>query len=425
MKASKCPFKFRLFALLFVFGMTPNFLLYAVDNPAYPVNTTLSSQTLVANILNQQLAKASFNALSELAKSNQDYAESWLGGELVMNLNHESDLIIDNSGIRNWQLGLSVPVQMPAKRQALSHVASSYQGLIPAKQNILDWQASGLLRQLVWDLVEAQEKLNLAKSALEQSQLLGEKINQKVLAGESPQIDALLIQKQVLERENEINLRRSQLQQLRGKYQLWTQAKALPFDYVEEAISASPSQSPNKSHPKLLYLQQQMQLLKAEYGLQQKSRLSNPVLSFGAKRERDQSNRDHRLFLEVSIPIQAAPSFSVEKAKKVQEIALLETQIAQLKLQLQNQIEQALQQLDTAKSAINVYEQQLALSKQALAMSEQAYQLGEENIQSLLVVQKQYLDSKGEYALAKIKLGKAIASLNQAMGQQLGAKQDE
>ena len=374
---------------------------------------------LLDKIIEHQPEQQINQGLQEMHSSNQQYSDSWIAGDVNLVVHHENDTLTDNNDYKNWQVGVEFPVWLSSQKQAQKAITRSYGEQYSAHQLYLRWLASEQLRKLVWNYRTAEIEVDAARSALQKSQSLLNKVKMKVKAGESPKIDQLLAQKAVLKQQNNLVQKRSALTIAQNHFKRWTQTKNLPQNILEQPLSPLPLDQ----HPKIIQLASALQTSRAMMEKTKAGKRDNPKVFLGAQNDKDRTSENNSLILEVSIPLGVNPGFSPRLAEKKRNVYEQQAVLDKARIQLEQAIFQAQQQLASAQQSIHLAKEQYDISVKALSMSEHAYQLGETNIQNILLVQQQTAEAKREYRLAEARSGQAIANLNQITGHILGAQQ--
>jgi len=373
---------------------------------------------LLANILLKQPEQKLLQGFKDIQNAQYSLSQNWLGGDVDVIVNHENDALTDNEKVKNWQLGVEFPIALSRQRQAEQLVGTAYNQYISSQQNYLKWLASAKLRDLLWQYKISQIQTSAAQNALLKSRALHLKVSKKVKAGESPEIDLLLANKEIFKHQKEFVDQQTLLEIAKNNFQVWTQTNQLPENIIESTIENSHLDQ----HPEILKLRSQLEINQSELIKVKSYSKESPRIFLGAKNDHDSNTNNTALVFQLSVPLGINPSNDVHIAKQNQSIYEQQAKIERAKIELQQTIYQAKQELSSAYFAIRFSEKQFRIAQKALNMSETAYQLGESNIQNLLLVQQQTLNAKLEFELAKARQGHAIAIFNQVSGNILGAQ---
>lgn len=388
-------------------------------NPAISYAVSADFVKLLDNIIQMQPEQQITKGLQELHSTNQSFSNSWTAGDVDLIVHHENDTLTGDEDYQNWQVGVEFPVWLPSQKNAQKLVASSYGQEVSAQQIFLRWLASDTLRKLAWSYQSARVEVAAARSALEKSRSLEQKVKLKVDAGESPELDLLLARKVVLKQQHQLVLKQSAMSIAQNQFRKWTQVSQLPEDIQERPKALLPLEQ----HPKIVRLMSTLQISQAQLQKMKSFKQESPRLFFGAQNDKDKNTENTSLMFEVSIPLGVNPGYSPKLAEEKRNVYEKQAVLDKAKIQLEQDVFKARQILASSKQGIHFSKHQYELSKKALKMSEQAYQLGETNIQNLLLVQQQTAEAKLNYQLAQALSGQATANLNQISGHILGAKQ--
>jgi outer membrane protein, heavy metal efflux system len=384
--------------------------------PVSAIAASTNFVQLLDKVIEHQAEQQITQGFKEILTANQSVSKSWIASDIDLIVHHENDVITDNNNNQNWQLGAEFSLWLPSQKEAQRKITSSYQQQLSTQQTYLRWLASNTIREMVWNYKKAIIEAEATQSALDKSQKLKQKIEQKVNAGESPQIDLLLANKAILSQQNQVVQKQSDLTIIQNHFFLITKTNQFP-ENIKESINNSIDL---ELHPKIIKLKSDLQIEESSLQQIKSFRRESPKLFLGAQNDKDKSNSNTSLIFEVSIPLGVNARHSTKVAQQRSSIYGKQAVLDKTRVKLKHLIYKAQQTLASAKLSIHFTKQQYELSQKAMLMSEQAYQLGETNIQNLLLVQQQTLDAKLGYELARAQLGQAIANFNQISGHTLG-----
>ncbi len=394
-------------------GLSLSVLTLGFSVNAQAVSTTYVE--LLQQVEQQQPEQLTVAGVQALQSANQSLADSWLAGDITLKIQHENDAMTGDQDIQNWAVGAEFPVWYPGQLDALEGVSSSYQQQVSAQSGYLTWLASSKLRMLAWDYKKATIELNLAQSALLQSQSLQEKVQKKVALGESTQLDLLLSQKAVLKQQTLVSQKHGLVNLAQRQFKVWTQSEELPMDISETLLKAKPLDE----HPQLRWLQSFYQISEAQLVQQKSMKQAGPTFYLGSQNDKDRVVDNTSLVFSVSIPLGVNPGNAVAVASQQQDMLLQKAKLAQAKLELQQAIIAAQQAVETNQQQALLVQQQSALDQEALVLAEKSYQYGASTLQDLLLVQQQALASQLNLKLTNADLGQSIAHYNQVVGYSL------
>jgi cobalt-zinc-cadmium efflux system outer membrane protein len=370
---------------------------------------------LLETVSQQQPEQLTAAGLQSLQTANQSLANSWLAGDVSLKVHHENDAMTGNEEIQNWAVGAEFPVWYPSQLQALEGLSSSYQQQVSSQSAYLTWLASSTLRSLAWTYKKATIELGLAQSTLQQSVSLQEKVQKKLTAGESSQLDLLLSKKAVLKQQALVSQKQGQVKLAKSQFKIWTQSEKLPADISESQLKAKPLDE----HPQMRWLQSFYQVSEAQLIQQKSLKQAGPTFYLGTQNDKDRVMDNTSLVLSVSIPLGLNPSNAVAVASQQQEMLSQQAKLARAKLELMQAISAAEQAIDTNQQQSLLVKQQSALDQKALRLAEKSYQYGASTLQDLLRIQQQASASQLNLELTYANLGQSIANYNQVVGYSL------
>jgi len=367
---------------------------------------------LLQNVLQKQPEQLSLSGYDEVERSANNASNSWFAGNTNLVVAHENDAMTGNLDKQKWHVGAEFPLWLPGQADSQAQLAKGYTELKNDQVHYLTWQASGQVRDLVWQYKEAQVQVDMAQKSVAQANTLYTLISKLVKFGEKPKIDALMAQKLLLNAQSHLYSMRSKLGSVKQRYQLWTGSLELPVPLTESALPFDIN-----AQPELKKLNAELAVLRAELQNLKATQKDNPVLSVGGFQEEDKSmSSNTSLFAQISYPIGSNPSKKIETAKQNNVVLAKEAQVKRFQIELQNKLYSSEQAVTLSTKKLSISSQDMQLAQQTLQLAQQAYKAGESNIQTLVNAQQQYLTSELQQALTEIEVAKAIANRNQIAG---------
>mgnify|MGYP005843080451 CR=1 FL=1 len=378
-----------------------------------PASWALTYGDLLPKVIDHFPQKQQGLAFQSLANSNQKFADSWIAGDVEINLRHENANLIGNQSDQSWELGASFPIWKSGQTDSLGQLGQTYQTLTELSQQTLKLSASGKLRQLVWAYKKAQIQLKFAQQNLQQTESLVDFIAQKVNAGESPKFDLLMAQKTMMQFQQTVSQQKTTFAIANQNLIRWTGQNQLPTPLAEMLVEN------NAAHPQSDFNRLLVAVEKAKLNWVKSQKSNNPSVFVGARSEtsNEAASPDMQyLMAEITLPLGLDPGAQTRTAEQNQQLSAAQIRQANVKQQLELSLLEAKQTLTSAKQVEQLAQQQLTLSKEAMLLAETAYKQGETTIQELLLAKTQFFDDQLNSKLAKLNQLEAIANLNQAQG---------
>jgi outer membrane protein TolC len=308
-----------------------------------------------------------------------------------------------------------MPLWLPGQKQAYQTLSDKIIAELPAYQAELKWQASGAVREQIWQVKLAEAALAQATEVWLTAQQLEKDVKARVEAGDLPTTEALLASSNTLEALSQRTQAASQLSKVLQTYQLVTGLDSLPTD-VDESLTTQVSIS--ASHPRLAVQDQLIRRLQAEMGLANYASAINPSLSVGVRRERGDNSESFNHSLGVGITIALDDKRYGQKAIAEASATLTEAQVVRQQLEKHLQ-----QQLLNHKASLAASQAQLALAREQdittqryYQLQKKAFELGELNLVELLRSQTLANQSRGRKQQLEVEIAQKTADLNQALG---------
>lgn len=391
-----------------------SFLVFAADAPIdYSDTITLGSVTeQVYQRLPGKLAEGKF---SEMQQANDVMGNALFAEPATASINHFNDAIGSGDGFQEWEGSVDMPLWLPGQKQAQQALSDKIIAQLPAYQQYLRLQASGEVRDLIWQVKLAEVRLEQARLAWETAKKLEQDVASRVKAGDLAENERLLASSNTLQAHSQMAAAESALAQQLKTYTLLTGLDTLPVN-VSEALSDQAQVM--SSHPALLMQDQMIDRLRAEMDLARYEGSVNPSVSLGLRRERgdDSESFNHSLGIGLSIPLDN---------KRYSQLAIAETSAALADAQVRRQeVERELnKQFLASRESLMATQRQLELAiqqdlttRQYYDLQKRAFDLGEINLIDLLRSQALANESRSRKRELEVLIEQKKALINQALG---------
>jgi outer membrane protein TolC len=342
-------------------------------------------------------------------------AGSLFAKDPVITLDHYNDGIGSGDGAREWEAAVRAPIWLPGQRAARRALAEAALDQAEALMQSRRWQVAGEVRERLWAVVIARARVEHEERALADARRLEEAVERRVAAGESPRSELLLARRETLLQETALLAARSARDTAEADWRYYTGLAGIPSDYRETEATG---RNVDETHPGLALHIAAAERAAAAREQARSDRRDNPVVSLGARRERDDRgdpwNDAIALGIEVPIglPSQSAPAIAAA------EYAMTEAQVARLEAlrTLEEEVRRAEAQLKHTRAALATVRRAGEIAAESLRLAQVAFDVGEEDLFKLLEVRKRALEA--EWAVRRLELaeGQDLARYNQALG---------
>ena len=274
---------------------------------------------------------------------------------------------------------------------------------------------AGTVRELIWDYALAENSVESASSALEMAQRTESDMQRRVKLGELSRSDLLLAQQQTLLREEELSAAKAELNHALARYEVIAGSRRMPGQWREQKASI---EEITDTHPALYTLAMDVERARSEVLLLRKERGEPVTVGVTGYRARAETGGDYNdsLQLNVGIPFGPKSYRDVKLAELQQKVADAQATLVTKHRQLMADLHEAEHAIHRIEEALSIADKSRRLSEEQLRMAQIAFKVGESNLFALLLVQNKSVQSRRQYRESRIKLQRAIARYNQAVG---------
>ena len=375
----------------------------------------LSLASLTEKVYQRLPGKAGEAKYEQLRQANDAVTNTLFAAPAIANLSHYNDAIGSSDGFQEWEGGVDLPLWLPGQKQKQQAVSDKIAAELPAYQQQLRLQASGEVRQLLWQVKLAEVQLEQATIAWQTAQKLEQDVEHRVKAGDLPRTEGLLASSNTLETLSKKADAAALLKQQLNVYALITGETALPSVVVEEVAQTVDWK---QTHPRLLLQDQVIARLQAEMGVAQFDAAVNPNLAVGVRRERGDFDEsfNNSLGLGISFAFDDSRFSQPAIAKAGAELADAQVERQALLRELDTRFLTRKQQLASTQEQLALVSKQDATTQQYYQLQKRAFDLGELNLIDLLRSQMLANTSQSRKRELEVQIKQQKAALNQALG---------
>ena len=417
-------FQKSLTLLCFIIGMGITHISSAETiQPEQSSELTLSS--LMQYVYERHPALHNELAQQQQINANTDLANATFVDVKTINLNHYNDIIDNNDGLQEWEGSVDMPLWLPGQKQQQLNLSDKMSAEVTAYKNQIKLNASAKVRELVWNVILANNANMQAHQVWQTAQDLEHDVDIRVQAGDLAGTERLLASTNVLEMHSQYLLAESELEHTLSNYRYITGNNMLPTIYEERLPKDGGYTHQHHSlavidqhHPSLMLLEQQINTLRTRQDLAYFDGAVNPSLSVGLRRER--GGRGESFNNNISVGISFALDNDVYRrpavANAAKELADVEIARQQLERELNITLFSQLHALETKQQQLVLISKQNKATQQYYSLKQRAFELGEIDLVSLLQSQALANDAYNRKSTLEIDIQYTIAKVNQALG---------
>ncbi|MDD2738210.1 MAG: TolC family protein [Methylomonas lenta] len=380
------------------------------------IDPALSLAQLLEQTLEKYPDRLISQALMQQADAWQERGDSWLAGSTAVALNYSDDRIANDVGSREVSANLEFTIWMWGQRAAAQEVAKTSHDSASKQFAIVKLEVARLLRDALWNIALAENRLQQAQINLDISEQLLGKVQRRVELGDLPRADLLLAESDHLQNKSLLTQAEAEVMHSRKSYASLTQTTRIPANYQEQQ---STIQTIQPSHPLLEAINAVLEEKQAgiEWSKTTDS-INQPKVFIGANSSRAQRGAEDMQSTSVGvlIPFGHSTYDAPEVARAHLELNQALAQSEHLHRLLEKNLHEAEHQLEVNRAELTIARQMRDIAEQHLKMMEVSFEAGEINLLDLLKIQARSLEAIRNAKEQEVKLQRNIALYNQAVG---------
>jgi outer membrane protein TolC len=340
----------------------------------------------------------------------------WLAGGAKVYMNYKDDFAGTKTGAYEVDAGVTVPLWNWGQRSAgqeLAHYSELQRG---AKERLIYLEVAGLLRNALWRIKMAQQKLLFAQAQFNFSEKLLATVKRRVDLGDLAKTDLLLVQSDMLQRKILLIQAEAETMHPRKAYFYLTQSELMP-EHIEEKQSVL-----NKityKHPALAMINALILAKKSEMQWIKSAGSGQSTFSIGGNTERDAIGEGtvSSITFGLSVPFGGASYAIADVAAVNSEYVEIEVAKAHLHRKLLLQLHETKHELETEQATFELAKKMEVNAQKYIKMASLSFAVGDINLMDYLKIQVRAQSAINQLAESKIKLQRNIALYNQAVGE--------
>jgi outer membrane protein TolC len=358
--------------------------------------------------------------LAEL-EAQRRAGSTYLSGAPTLNVSHQNDAAGSGNGLREWEVGLELPLWWPGQRQAMQTLGDSLAMEMETWEAALRLTVAGKVRELAWETALQENLTTLAEQEWDTALTLEKDVRRRVEAGELARGDLLLAQDETLRKQADYLDAETRLARAVESYRLFTGLDKLPAQFEETApktVIGELAEARWAGHPLLREAQAAIDCAQAELQLAKQERGATPQLSVNARRERadrDSADQDS-VGLSLRLPLGASYYHGPRIAAALRALADAYSTRDRLLRELQLAAKEAEQAWQTARDTLRLAEEQKRLAEENLRLAQIAFKAGESEFIHLQRVQTLAFSADRAVLARRLQLKSALARYRQALG---------
>jgi outer membrane protein TolC len=376
----------------------------------------LSLRQVVDTTFERYPNNALISAFQEEVTALDQRSSSWIAGFPMLYLQYIDDALITDYGVSEIQSGYQMPLWMWGQREASQKVADQARKSAEKYIHALKHEIAGLVRDTLWSLRLAENRLELARQIYDVAEKLTAVVQRRVELGDLARADVLLAESDQLEKKTILVQAEAELMHARKAYQNLTRMDRAPrrFDEPQSALK-----NLDERHPSMAAANASVERAQAEVEFTRLSKQGNqPSVLLGTDSTSVDTQRTYGTGtnLVVQVPIGGddwnAPQVAQSNLLLNEKIAQRET----LWRQLEKALHEAQHNLEVDRVALTIAERRKSIAETQLDMSRIAFEAGEIALIDYLKIRSSAYAAIQDHAQRLILVQKDTAVYNQVVG---------
>lgn len=334
-----------------------------------------------------------------------------------LELSHRTDRLNANTGVRETEFGVAVPVWLPGQRAARQSVASTQTELAELMRHRSRLDIAGAVREQLWEVVQLRSETGALVAQVAALSSLSTDVGRRVRAGDLAHTDALAAQSELLFAQSALTTAEARLQTAVAQWQALTGFLVLPSTTDADIESSEGRLSEN--NPVLRLAVMQVDAARRKLDLASATRRGTPEVVARVRQDvgGHGASSVNSIGVAVRIPFATADRNEPLIATALSEFEVAQARERQLRVQLDVASQAALVAANAAESMLKNERTRAQLLRERANLVQASFHAGETSLPELLRASSAASQAEMNLGRQQAQLGLARARLQQAYGQ--------
>lgn len=350
------------------------------------------------------------------AEADRAVAGNFWAAPPSLELSHRDDRLQGNTGKRETEVGVAMPLWLPGQRAARAGTADAAVAQAQAAELVARLRLAGELREAAWQLAALHSEVAEAETQARALKQLADDVERRVRAGDLARADALTAQAELLAASARQWDLRQRLQAAGARWTLLTGLPTAPGLVAAAAIDgAAEARAP---HPELQLARQSTELARKRVELLRHSRRDAPELSVGLRQDmpgRGEASQGS-LVVGLRLPLGTDDRNRPLEAAALAELDVAETHEQRLRERLDSDMAAARHAQQSAEAQLEAEGARASLLRERATLIDKSFRVGETPLPELLRALAAAAQADSAVARQTAALGLARARLQQTFG---------
>ena len=339
-----------------------------------------------------------------------------------LEISQRSDRMTGNSGAREAEVGIAVPIWLPGQRTASADLAQAEISLVERKLLASQLRLASSVRDAWWGWLRARVDAELASEQLANAQRIAADVAKRTNAGDMAKSDqhqaegaVAAAQAHAAQAQAASAAALAQVMALTGR--------TAPADLkVNAAVEPTPDSTPHTGaavgHPLLAELEDRITMAERTAQLISAQRRSNPELTVATTRGRGAFGERYgqTVLIGIRVPLGAGPRHDARLATAQAEAIEVQSQLVLEQARIQADKQGAAARLEAARTQLDAAQRRAQLANESRSFFDKSFRLGESDLPTRLRIEAEAAEAARQAARSRIDLASAISALRQSLG---------
>jgi outer membrane protein, heavy metal efflux system len=339
-----------------------------------------------------------------------------------LEISQRSDRMTGNSGAREAEVGIAVPIWLPGQRTASADLAQAEISLVERKLLASQLRLASSVRDAWWGWLRARVDAELASEQLANAQRIAADVAKRTKAGDLAKSDqhqaegaVAAAQAHAAQAQAASAAALAQVMALTGR--------TAPADLkVNAAVEPTPDSTPHTGasvgHPLLAELEDRITMAERTAQLISAQRRSNPELTVATTRGRGAFGERYgqTVLIGIRVPLGAGPRHDARLATAQAEAIEVQSQLVLEQARIQADKQGAAARLEAARTQLDAAQRRAQLANESRSFFDKSFRLGESDLPTRLRIEAEAAEAARQAARSRIDLASAISALRQSLG---------
>lgn len=366
--------------------------------------------------------EASSAALRQQALQAQaQAAQGWTPEPPALQLSTQTDRWHRNTGAREHEVGIAVPLWLPGERARTAALAGAETAALDSRLRAAQWRTAGQVREAYWAWQRAGVEVQSAADRLATARELAADVARRVQRGDLARAD---------QHQSEAAVAAALAEQAKAQAQAAEAAQRLralagvapgaeaPDAAAEPASAVEPEGLDETRHPAVVEAWQRWQTARAQVALLERQKRANPELTVATTRSRDARGDSgaQSLTLALRVPLGQGDRHRARLAQAQADALEAEVQWQGAQQQAATDWAAAQAKAQAAQAQWAAAQERHRLAVETRGFFAKAFSLGEADLPTRLRTEAEAADAARQLQRARVEQAAAQSTLLQAAG---------